>query len=148
MAAGNGAYESIPDSDQGGSTSHPPTSGGKKWWIGSAVLIAVVGAAYGATTFLGDKSSSSDSTLKAIASSAKLHLNSEGKLKLFDEFSKLFNRGSDLLLNVTYSSITAFFTLFSLQIDMCWRILMRKRRLLRFCQALLDTLESQFGHFT
>ena len=85
MAVGNGTYESIPDSENGGSTT---TRGGSnnKWCIGSAVLIAVVGAVYGATTYINNnKMTSSDDFLKAIAGTTTT--DSNGKLKLFDSMS-------------------------------------------------------------
>ena len=85
MTVGNGTYESIPDSENGGST----TRGGSnnKWFIGSAVLIAVVGAVYGATTYINNKKTTTSSVdvMNAIFGTTKL--DSNGKLKLFDAMS-------------------------------------------------------------
>jgi hypothetical protein len=79
MAGGNGTYEPIPDSENG--VAHPAAGCGKKWLLASAVAVAV----YGATTFLGGKQSSA---VESLLNHSKLPLNSEGKLKLFDDLSK------------------------------------------------------------
>jgi hypothetical protein len=83
MAGGNGTYEPIPDSENG--VAHPAAGCGKKWLLASAVAVAVAGAVYGATTFLGGKQSSA---VESLLNHSKLPLNSEGKLKLFDDLSK------------------------------------------------------------
>jgi hypothetical protein len=83
MAGGNGTYEPIPDSENGiVSTS---LSTGKKWLLGAAVVAVVTGAIYGATTFLGGKKASS---VESLLNHSKVHLNAEGKLKLFDDLSE------------------------------------------------------------
>lgn len=88
MTVGNGTYESIPDSENGGSTT-TTTRGGSitKWFIGSAILIAVVGAVYGATTYINNKKTTTSSVdfMNAIGGTTKL--DSNGKLKLFDAMS-------------------------------------------------------------
>ena len=87
MTVGNGTYESIPNSENGGSTTTTTRgSSNSKWFIGSAVLIAVVGAVYGATTYINkNQSTSSDDFLKAIAGTTTT--DATGKLKLFDSMS-------------------------------------------------------------
>jgi hypothetical protein len=86
MTVGNGTYESIPDTENGGPTTSRGSSS-HKWFIGSAVLIAVVGAVYGATTYIHnkDKTTSSADFMDAIAGTTKM--DSNGKLKLFDSMS-------------------------------------------------------------
>ena len=103
MAVGNGTYESIPDSENGGSTT---TRGGSnnKWCIGSAVLIAVVGAVYGATTYINNnKMTSSDDFLKAIAGTTTT--DSNGKLKLFDSMSTSRSSLTNIQFRVYQSAI-------------------------------------------
>jgi hypothetical protein len=86
MTVGNGTYESIPDSENGGLTSTTTRGSNNKWYIGSAVLIAVVGAVYGATTYINkNKMTSSDDFLKAMSGTTTT--DSNGKLKLFDSMS-------------------------------------------------------------
>jgi hypothetical protein len=82
MAGGNGTYEPIPDSENG--VAHESGGSGKKWLLASAVAVAVAGAVYGATTFLGGKKSSS---VESLLNHSKLNVNADGKLKLFDDLS-------------------------------------------------------------
>lgn len=87
-SVGNGTYESIPGSENGGRVS----TNNNKWFIGSAVLMAVVGAVYGATTYIHQHKtsslSSSEDVLKLVAGTTKTDAN--GKLKLFDAMSMSF----------------------------------------------------------
>ena len=81
---GNGAYESIPDSENGTTT----RGGSNKWFIGSAVLIAVVGAVYGATTYINNNKTASTSTEKFLKVTAGTTVtDANGRLKLFDSMS-------------------------------------------------------------
>lgn len=85
MAGGNGAYEPIPDSENG----IPPANGsGKKWLLSAVVVAAVAATVYGAKTFLGSDNKTASSIESLLKHSSTLHVNAEGKLKLFDDLSK------------------------------------------------------------
>lgn len=78
----SGLYQEIPN----GANAH---LGGnkKKWLAGSiALLCAALGLAYGVNTLRENPKKAID---KELANNSKVHMKSNGKLKLFDEFSKL-----------------------------------------------------------
>ena len=90
-SVGNGTYESIPGSENG---DRVRSTNRNKWCIGSAVLVAVVGAVYGATTYIhqhktSSSLSSSDDVLKMVAAGTT-KTDANGKLKLFDAMSMSF----------------------------------------------------------
>jgi hypothetical protein len=92
---GNGTYESIPDTDNGDAPLSSSSSfNTRKWFIGSSLLIVLVGAIYGTTTFIHNKDKTTltdgDAIVKAMKSKTNtLKVDSTGKLKLFDDMSKL-----------------------------------------------------------
>jgi len=76
-----GTSDEAPTSDNGATTSSP--SNRLKWIVGAA-LVAILGIGY---TVLAPHGPSSDVVDKAVAKSG-LQVKADGKIKLFDEFSK------------------------------------------------------------
>jgi hypothetical protein len=76
----SGSYQEIPNPNGGSS---PPRSRMK--WIVGAVLVAVVGVVYTAVSTRGPSSAMMDKAVKK----SGLQVKADGKVKLFDEFSKL-----------------------------------------------------------
>ena len=71
-------YEEIPNASEA-------NSGGKKKWLVAAALFAVIGVVYGSTSMRSDPD---QAIKKALASNKGVQVKANGKLKLFDEFSK------------------------------------------------------------
>jgi hypothetical protein len=76
----SGSYQEIPNPGNGSS---PPRNSRTKWILG-AVLVAVVGVVY---TVVSTAGPSSEVMNKAITKSG-LQVKADGKVKLFDKFSK------------------------------------------------------------
>ena len=95
MTIGNGtSYEPIPDAEFRDDNSTQPrttsSSSTNKWLIVSISIVALLGAIYGSKSLWYNKFNdigSHDTIMKAMSS--KVQLTSDGKLKLFDELSKL-----------------------------------------------------------
>ena len=93
MTDGNGAssYQKNGDVSNGGSNGSPPTSSGllggwKKWAVG-AVLVALLATVYAVTSGGHDPVATKKAVEKEMTNS-DLSFDKNGKLKLFDSFSK------------------------------------------------------------
>lgn len=77
-----GTYQEIPDAN-----GHSSSTGGSRKWVVGAVLLAVLGGVYTATSYH-SHNSATNAVDKSIASSSNIAIAKNGKLKLFDSMSK------------------------------------------------------------
>ena len=75
----SGSYQEIPNPNG----SSPPRHGRTKWILG-AVVVAVIGVVYTVVSTAGPSSDVVDKALKK----SGVQVKADGKIKLFDEFSK------------------------------------------------------------